>query len=148
MSGPAEEKGGKSSKMPTLSAPALTMSASSWAAAGGAARTRASAKTMPGARARRRDNDFFMGPLREGEARERAAGTSFAGNAGAYNRRPGACPSPALRKRACPGEGRGRDPTRRVGRVRVVPAATPSPGSLSLATLFRGAGEGFLRRLL
>src|SRR5438874_8348252 len=107
MSGPAEEKGGKSSKMPTLITPALTMSSSSSAAAGRAARTRASAKTMPGARARRRDNDFFMGPPREGEARERAAGTSFAGNAGAYNRRPGACPSPALRPHC------GREPPRR-----------------------------------
>src|SRR5258705_9786047 len=95
MSGPAEENGGKSSKMPTLSTPALVMSSSPSAAAGRAARARPSASARAGAKARRLNNDFFMGPPREGEAQERAAGTSFAGNAGVDNRRPeaGRCPS-------------------------------------------------------
>src|SRR5258706_15265266 len=70
MSGPADEKGGKSSKMPTLSTPALVMSSSPSAAAGRAARARPSARTKPGAKARRRNNDFFMGPPREGDARK------------------------------------------------------------------------------
>src|SRR5437868_13330 len=69
MSGPADEKGGKSSKMPTLSTPALVISSSPSAAAGRAARTRPSAKTKPGAKARRRNNDFFMGPPWERGAR-------------------------------------------------------------------------------
>ena len=48
------------------------------------------------------------------------------------------CPSPALRDREGP------DPQGREGEG-YLSVATPSPGSLALATLSRDAGEGIMR---
>src|SRR6266702_1658289 len=61
MSGPAEEKGGKSSKMPTLITPALAMSSSSSASAGPPPATWiASARSNPGMRAAHFDIGSFI----------------------------------------------------------------------------------------
>src|SRR5229473_3691167 len=63
MSVPADEKGGKSSKIPTFSTPALAMSSSSSALAGAVVKI-ANARTKPGTSAKRLEISLIFASLR------------------------------------------------------------------------------------
>src|SRR5216684_1571575 len=63
MAVPADEKGGKSSKIPTFSTPALAMSSSSSALAGAVVKI-ANARTKPGTSAKRLEISLIFASLR------------------------------------------------------------------------------------